>query len=359
MSEQSPSNPEAQAGDAKRRLRFDWGAFASHLTTFLSVAIVLGLVAGFLLLRQPMHERVDAISNAGPVRISIEWPPLKAPAAGGAVGGAAGGATAGPKTWLAAQFQEELLTLSYRALGSDPDPLSRAPLDAIGSALESSGWFDGVPSVTRRGGSEIVVRGVWRIPAAVVRVSKTAGTEHTPAEYEDRLVSWDGRAMPVVYPEGKSGLYVLRRAAGSTPRTSTGEVDFRTPWGAGVEGSGGADVQAGLELLRLLVERPWRSQIAGIDLSSYSTTRQLTIETTHGTRLVWGGPVSNPLPGECSTPAKLAKIDDLFRLSSRVDAGYRELELWWPINKPLEIDRSASAGPTTATAETPVPPDRR
>lgn len=360
----APPVPDVSAA----RYRFDWGAFTAHLTTFFSVVIVLGLAIGFLLLRAPVRQKAEAVVAKGPVTIRFEWPELKrSEEAAGATKAttkqvaqsgkqAAGGKVAGaaaekPRTWLAAQFQEELMTLAYKALGSDPDPLSREPLDAIGSAMERSGWFDGRPSVLRGEAQEIVIRGNWRIPAAVVRFAPTGAPGDAAAETKDYLISWDARPMPVVYPEGKSGLLVVRGVANGPAKDASGAIDYRAAWQ-------GEDVEAGIELLRTLMNQSWRSQVAGIDVTDYASTKQLVIETIHKSRLIWGGRASKPLAGECSTQAKLGKINDLVAYTKRIDGDKGEIEIWWPINKTLEIDRTASkpvgtSGEATANAETP------
>jgi len=317
--------------------RFDWRAFFAHLTTFLSVAIVVALGLGFLLLRGTIKQRAETVVSREPARLRIEWPEIRH----------AKVANEKTQTWLAPQFQEELMTTATRALGSNPDPLSREPLDAVSAAMEASGWFDGRPSVMRQGDSEIVVRGSWRIPAAVVRSEPAAAKPNDTAPRNDYLVSWDGRPMPVIYPEGKSGLYVIKGCSEKPVRTANGELDYSRVWA-------GDDCTAGIELLRLLVNQDWRTQVAGVDVSGFADSKQLVIDTVHGTKLVWGGRPSKPLTGECATAAKLGKIAELDALSKRIDAGHSELELWWPINKPLEIDRSATAEiqkPATASAE--------
>ena len=374
-SQPSPTEPAAAASAPQvnlSRSRFDWGAFTAHITTFFSVVIVLGLAIGFMLLRAPVRQKAEAVVAKGPVTIRFEWPELKRPEDGSSATKAAtkqvaqtgkqvagqktaAAATEKPRTWLAPQFQEELMTLAYKALGSDPDPLSREPLDAIGAAMERSGWFDGRPSVLRGEASEIVIRGNWRIPAAVVRFASTPALAQAPmtpaAEAKDYLISWDARPMPVVYPEGKSGLLVIRGVSNGPAKDDAGAIDYRAAWQ-------GEDVEAGIELLRTLMNQPWRSQVAGIDVTDYASTKQLVIETTHKSRLVWGGRASKPLAGECSTQAKLGKINDLVAYTKRIDGDKGEIEIWWPINKTLEIDRTASkpvgtSGEATANAENP------
>jgi hypothetical protein len=340
----------AGATPASTRSVFDWGAFRSHLTTFFSVVIVLGLGIGFLMLRTPVRQKAEAVLNKGPVTMRFEWPELKrsdeskpADKRTAATQNVAAKTSAPPRekprTWLAAQFQEELMTLAYKALGSDPDPLSRVPLDAIGAAMEKSGWFDGRPNVSRGESSEIVIKGNWRIPAAVVRYAPPQTPGGPVREFKDYLVSWDARPMPVTYPEGKSGLLVIRGVSSGPERNAgnggTESIDYRAAWP-------GEDVEAGVELLRTLIGQPWRSQVAGIDVSDYAANRSLAIDTIHKTRLVWGGRASKPLAGECATQAKLGKISELVGYTKRVDGGKPEVELWWPINKTLEIDRTAT-----------------
>ncbi|MBS0191144.1 MAG: hypothetical protein U0573_15045 [Phycisphaerales bacterium] len=333
MIENPTENPAPQVTELVSRPRFDWRAFFAHLTTFFSVVIILALGLGFLILRKPIREKAEQVVSREPARIVFEWPVMAQKDAK---------PSAPAKTWLAPQFQEELLTLATKAAGANPDPLSHAPLDAIGSALEKSGWFDGRPTVARVGQSEIVIKGAWRIPAAVVRVPGAA-----PGEEKDRLISWDGRPMPVEYPAGRSGLTALLGVGQPPAKDASGNIDFTAAWP-------GDDAAAGLELFRLIAGQPWHTQVAAIDVGGFNQDKQLSISTTYSTRLIWGGRPSKPLTGECSTAAKLAKISELNAVAKRIDAGHSEIELWWPINKPLEIDRSASAEQklnTTASAE--------
>lgn len=348
-----PNSPGGVVPIQTPRRQFDWGAFRSHLTTFFSVVIVLGLGLGFLMLRTPVRQKAEAVVARGPLTIRFEWPEMrqaedvkpgdKKRSAVTQNVAAKPAAREKSHTWLAAQFQEELMTLAYRALGSNPDPLSREPLDAVGAAMERSGWFDGRPSVERGEASEIVIRGNWRIPAAVVRYKPPQTSGETAPEPKDYLVSWDTRPMPVSYPVGRSGLRVIQGVQ-LGPIKNEGAIDYRSVWP-------GEDVEAGVELLRTLVSQPWSSQVSGVDVSDYAANRSLVIETIHGTRLIWGGRASKPLAGECSTQVKLGKINELVGYTKRIDGGKAEIELWWPINKTLEIDRTATKAASEANAE--------
>lgn len=326
---------------------FDWRRFAVHLGTFMLVVLLLGIGAAVVLGRKPLETKVTSAVASRGVSLEIQWPLMQSEqgkaknAKGGLAknpqakqGGAAISATslktpaeaaAPARTWLPEQFQEELLTTGLRALGGSPDPLSREPLDRLGGTLATSGWFNGVPTIERHENGKVVVKGNWRVPAAVVRLDD-----------KDHLISWDAKPMPVIYDQALSGMRVISGAAEGPARSADGTTDFTKVWP-------GEDVEAAVELLALLVQQPYAAQIAGVDVSMYASKKWLIIDTTMGTRIVWGGRPSKPLNGECATNFKLAKIEKLRREVGRIDAGVGAIEVWWPIERALQIDLTATA----------------
>jgi|GEM_PF-545840 len=324
---------------------FDWRRFAVHLGTFMLVVLLIGIGAAVVLGRKPLAKTVATSVASRGLSLEIQWPLMQAEQVKGK---SAQGKNTKPKqagasisttslkpgaespvpaarTWMPEQFQEQLLTTGMRALGGAPDPLSREPLDRLGSAMAESGWFAGVPTIERHENGKIMVKGLWRVPAAVVRVDD-----------KDHLISWDARPMPVVYEQALSGLRVISGAALGPTLKPDGTKDFSKAWA-------GEDVEAAIELLALLVQQPYANQIAGIDLSMYASKKWLVIDTTMGTRIIWGGRPSKPLNGECSTNHKLAKIEKLRREVGRIDAGVGAIEVWWPIDRALQIDLTATA----------------
>lgn len=322
---------------------FDWRRFAVHLGTFMLVVLLLGIGAAVVLGRKPLTKTVTTSVAARGVNLEIAWPLM---------GAEAGKASKAPKpktngkqepaisktamtppsqalipekSWLPEQFQEELLTVGMRALGTAPDPLSREPLDRLGTAMAESGWFSGTPTIERHESGKIVVHGTWRVPAAVVRIDD-----------KDHLLSWDGKPMPVTYEQSLSGLRVVSGVVSGPAHKADGAIDFSQNWP-------GEDVAAAVELLGVLMQQPYASQIAGIDLSMYTTKKWLIIDTTMGTRIVWGGRPSKPLNGECATNFKLAKLEKIRRDVGRIDAGVAAIEIWWPIERALQIDLTATA----------------
>jgi hypothetical protein len=294
---------------------FRWRSFLAHLASFVVVALLAVVIVGIAIGVRPLEESAARTTGAHAPTIEIVWP---ARADGG--------------TWLPVQFQEELRAKATAALGPTPEAFSSAPLRRIAEAMERSGWFEGAPTVERTDAARIVVRGAWRIPAAVVR---TGG--------KDYLVSWRGMRMPPVYELGQSGLPVIESPTLPPPTRSDATPEYAVAWP-------GEDIAASLELLREISDKRWAAQVRGVDASRFAAESTLTILTTFGTRVEWGGRFSKPRLGEPPTSEKLDRLAFLFRDRGRIDAGFPVVELW---QRHLLFDRSATAG-LAASGEQPA-----
>ncbi len=321
--EAQAATPEAPEAAPVMRARFNWGRFASYLATFVVIVMVLGLVAGIVMGNRPLKAKATAITQKVECKIAIEWPQLArakdAPAA----------KSVDELTWMPRQLREDLLARAYAALDREPDPFAPAAVAAIGQTLTASGWFDGPPRVERGGPGELRITGKWRLPAAAVRTGD-----------KEILVGWDGRPLPVVYERaGASGMQFIAGPIQDPAMLSTSQPDCSKAWPGG-------DVEAGLELLALLARQPYSKQVAGVEIGSHKDEKSLEIISRDGGRIVWGGRPTKPLIGEASTEAKLGKLEWLARTYGRIDAGraaQSPIEIWWPLDRPLEMDRSASA----------------
>lgn len=269
------------------------------------------------------------------VSIEFVWPPLATPStrpAGTSITPVADRPVdSSPATWLPLQFQRQLIDVVRSRLEAGPDPFAAASLRAVGESLLASGWFEGPPRIERRPGNRLVIDGAWRVPAAFVRW-----------EGRDYLVAWDARLLPPVYQPGQVSLRAILNVSAPPPRDGQGELDYTSPWP-------GEAVAAAVDLLATVSDRPWYTQVRGVDVADFDRERRLVLSTTFGTRVVWGGPVRRPLPGESSTRGKLEKLDLLFRDFKRIDAGRPAVDISLQ-SPPLEIDISASA---TERAEPP------
>jgi hypothetical protein len=304
---------------------FQWSKFLMYLASFCILIMLAGLLVGMAVGLRPLEARAAKVVSHTPVRIDIAWPTTKP--AKPQPGAAQPKPDDKPHTWLPAQQQEELLVLAqgaYTGTTLAQGGFSRSPLERIGQALGSSGWFDGTPKVKRAADSTITVEGAWRIPAALIRRGG-----------KDYLISWDGKPMPITYDAGtaKSIRAIIDPAMGP-PTNQDGSRDFTNAWQ-------GEDIAASLELLQLMVDKPWAKQVAGIDASEYSSHNRLTLITPEKTRVVWGGRPSKPAMGEVSTAQKLAYLSQLLHDYKRIDAGK---DVVYINGGTLQFDISATAG---------------
>jgi hypothetical protein len=297
----APQTPDAAAPSdlvsEPAKPGFRWGVFVQHLCTVVISLIVIGGLAGFVMGYRPLHREARRNVAAIPAKVEVVWPELPVPKG------------TPPKTWLPEQFQQQILKLALDQLGDSPAVFSRDPLESVGIALEQSGWFDGRPKVSRVGDNTVRIEGSWRLPAAVVR---SGG--------KDLLLSWSGRQMPAEYETNMSGLVVILPVSSPRPVLSNGAPDFQTPWG-------GEDLAAALELLSTVKAHPWSSQIAGIDITDYEHSQQLSLLTRNETRIVWGGRPSKPLLGETSSASKLERIGEINRRFARIDAAKQAIDI--------------------------------
>lgn len=340
----APSGSEAEGGTSIK----------SVITSTLTIAIVAGIAVGLYRGMSPLEDRAVAIIGARAPKVDMRWPSL----GGGADTRAAqtqGGegpvsalmsvsSTVLPDapTWLPRQMQEEIIAMAERNLDRSASPLSMDPLQRVGTAMELSGWFDGRPLVRREAGGRIAVAGNWRVPGAVIREGG-----------KDYMISWDGKPMPVTYDAGEAQLPVITGVS-IKPPSGGAAMDYTKSWP-------GDDVQAALELLRVIQGKPWTKQIAAIDVRAFEKDRTLSIVTTGGGRLNWGGRPNKPRLGEAGTASKIATIEWLQKRFGSIDAAGRTIDIFWQ-GRPLEIDVSASAGAPSGDIQTsgfptsPLPP---
>jgi len=299
---------------------FGWKPFLVYLSSFVIVALFAVCLVAAAFGMRPLKQRSSNYIGNAPIKILIAWPRTVKPTG-----------EVSTETWLPKADQEELVALAFGELGESPDPFSSEPLERIGDTMEATGWFSSRPTVFRASGSSIMVRGEWRIPAAVVR-----------ANDKDYLIAWDGRLMPPIYKPGECKLRVILNPACPAPAKAGGVRDFENAWP-------GEDIAASLELLALIADKKWVKKIAGVDAGAYSEHSSLTLVTQEDTRIIWGGRPSKPRLGDANTRQKLAKINDIARQFGRPDGGYPQVDV---SGVHLTFDISASAAAATTAAAT-------
>lgn len=315
-----PVSKKNAAAKARARRAGDRAAARPATTGWKPVILVVGLVAGVLgvtfgtsMLRHRAVEALAAGADALPEgdRVTINWP-VDAP-------------------WLDEQTRQDLLSrTAFAAFGRrGSDPLSVAPLQAVAADLYDLGWFAEPPRVRRDGSGRIAIDAEWRRAAAVVRTPRG-----------DWLIGWDGFPMRALYPSGASGFIVLTGSAMSPDPAADPQI-YRSPWP-------GADVQAGLSLLKLIAERDTGSilrDVASIDVGRFGREGEVEIVTLAGGRVVWGSPPGIFRAGEINDDLKIRRLQEIAARYGRIDGNASRLELAGIV---VEIDRLPTDGAPTA-----------
>ncbi len=254
--------------------------------TVTSILLLTGVAAGLTIGRPALQRRAADLKQTD-LRVQIFWPPL-----GG--NGASIAAAAGlPNTWLDAANRERLEHLASSTLTRDP--FDAASVRATQEAFMRTGWFAAPCRVRREPGGTVTIRGIWRIPAAVVRWDD-----------RDRVVSGKGELLDATYSPDVSGLRVILGPQMDPP-------DLGEAWVGG-------DVQAGLSLLGYLRTMPGSSQIYAIDVSELISHKRLIIVTDRGNRIIWGGRPGEFNPGQARDEVKRDRLARSFRDFGRIDA---------------------------------------
>jgi hypothetical protein len=79
-------------------------------------------------------------------------------------------------------------------------------------------------------------------------------------------------------------------------------------------------------VLHLLAGKPWRTQIAAIEVGEFLTDGRIVVRTDLGARIIWGSAPGAERALEVTAPAKVRYLDDAFRNFGRIDTG-RNAEL--------------------------------
>lgn len=285
----------------KNRTPRDWSAVRRWAYPALALLSVVALGTGMTIGVDRLDAAARRMLAQGPLTIELLSP-----------------AGLGGENWVHSD-DLALLETRVRTIIEGADPLDIRPLGRVSEMLGRSGWFSVEPRVERIGQHTVRITGVWRKPAAVVR---SGGRDH--------LISWEGLPMPPVFAPGgsKAPIILGARLAPLDPDPATRHA---RPWP-------GEDVAAALELLKLLALKPYRSQVAGVDVGSLGRGAGIVLITDRETRIVWGGKPGVFNAGEVSDDEKLARLKTFFERAGRIDGGYDEIEIQGPTLLRLRSD---------------------
>jgi hypothetical protein len=208
--------------------------------------------------------------------------------------------------WLKGEDLQALTRAVQQELAANAGEtlLSREDLIAAKAALEHSGWVTAVRQVERVEADRIVVTADFVTPFGLVRDS---GGDH--------LIDDRGVLLPKTAPAGAMPQFMVMINPSHSIPSSAGE-----PWA-------GADVEAGLTLMRRLLDKPWRAQIASIDLSEFDVTGQLFLISDRGCRITWGAAPGREGAREVNAAQKIRYLEYHVKHSGHIDRGFSSFDL--------------------------------
>lgn len=253
---------------------------AIRLTGWLSV---IGLTTACIIIATPRLEaKARDLAPSGPVVVAFTDQP----------------------GWVHGELLRSLELTVERCVSADP--MARQELVEAVHALRTTGWFEAVDQVRRTGPGEIEVDATFVTPFAVIRDDEG-----------DHVVDPSGYLLPIRY-----ALEQMNDEASPTVRKLVVQgARFDRPPRPGMQWEG-ADVAAGLELLRLIDREPWREQVATVDVSRYLRYEELQLLTNRGSRIHWGAAPGEETPGEVEAKRKLRRLQQAYDSFGHIDAGY-------------------------------------
>jgi hypothetical protein len=199
-----------------------------------------------------------------------------------------------PPPWFRGDLASMLNRTAMQNVSADP--LRRHDLVAIRQTLMDTGWFDDISQVRRVREDLVDVQARFVHPFAVIRDADG-----------DHLVDPMGKLLPKRYAHGENPHMIAIQGA-----------YFPRPQRPGLVWEG-ADVAAGLGLIRRFRTLPWLGQVKAIEVSGCLRGEAIRLRTDTGSTVVWGGPPGSEAPLELLADGKIQRLNFLFEQHGRID----------------------------------------
>ncbi len=267
----------------------------------LVAIVVVGLAIGGWFGYPPLRERVSSVRTTGGAAVDVRLHDLP--------------------VWMRPPEASRIARQVAQIAGGDP--LNRAALAAAADYLQHEAWIERLNSVQRDSDGAIDVHVDWRSPAALVG-----------ARDGFHLIDASGVRLPDVYGYDQVadlGLVAITGIAAAPPRQGT-------TWP-------GADVQAGLSLVRLLAGRGLADQVKAVDVSNFAGRADeryphLSLVTAEG-MVRWGRAPGNEGIYEPAAETKLTMLRRVAeRYGGRIDAGGQTVDVY--LDTPMIHPRNPS-----------------
>jgi len=204
--------------------------------------------------------------------------------------------------------------------------------ERLGKALTDPavGWIKSVDRISVRPNAVVSIKCQFRRPAAWIREGRFC-----------YLVDREAYRLP--------GRYHVEECSNGALLVIEG-VDSAAPE-VGRAWRGG-DLAAGLKLVELLASKPFRSQVAGVDVSNHdgrcdrNRPHLELITDRDGSRIWWGRPPGEEFGTEIVAAQKLVLLETLYRQHGRIDMNRAYVNIMtWPdrITMPAAPTHAATA----------------
>jgi len=124
------------------------------------------------------------------------------------------------------------------------------------------------------------------------------------------LVDPTGKLLPRSYPADRQTNFI-----------AIANPHFKRPARPGQVWEG-ADIAAGLKMLRLIAQHEWKSQVVEVDVSGYTRDEPIKLKTDGDCLINWGSAPGEERALEVLTDGKIDRLNYLFKTYRRIDGGH-------------------------------------
>ncbi len=211
--------------------------------------------------------------------------------------------------WMSDALAKEILKESFKPIHNQLVKIHREGHDqelprVLGDQLRRNAWVNRVLGVSRSYGGQFVISCEFRDPTALVNMKEWC-----------YLIDDEGYILPGKYKyDALTGCGMLEIHGCQGPVPATGELWSRE------------DLQAGLKLVKLLDEVPFKNQVRAVDVSNFMGRNEklaswITLLTDRGTTIRWGKPVGEERGLENNAAQKLALLAGIYKRTGHIDFG--------------------------------------
>lgn len=203
-----------------------------------------------------------------------------------------------PPVWLDQSLLVELQDVARTQLAKTK--VSRSGLIDTAETLAATGWFTEVKQVQWVNDTEAIVRANFLIPYAIVE-------DRESSSYIDVY----GRKLP-----NRKGAIVKE----NYHFVKLTHPMYECPSRPGLQWNGG-DILAALEVLKVIYNKPWVTQIQTINLSKWNSDGSLMFETNTPSVLKWGSSPGQERGLEALANQKIERLTHIYTKYGRIDQG--------------------------------------